>query len=431
MKPGTRLTPVGLSLFPRPCTRNIFECPHFTYGQSLLQNRAHGLHHRMYSKSRRSFVDRTVLSLNAGNGGSGCVSFACGPHQEIAPADGGHGGAGGSVWVEATTDCNSLRMSSKSFQAAHGCPGRSDKRRGRQGGDLVIKVPPGTVIRELNVVEDEEPFEMQFKITVEPYDERKNSEFGEGVTIAELSREGQRAIIARGGVGGRGNSAFKSSRNRSPQTAEPGSSGERRRVELELKTIADVGLVGFPNAGKSTFLRAISRAKPKVASYPFTTLRPHIGVVPSIVDDGRLKDRTLTVADIPGLIEGAHENRGLGHEFLRHIERTKFLVYVLDLSVSRGQVVKDWEVLRHELELHEEGMSERMCCIAANKMDCGQSSYDNLRILLDSVGDSVPIFPLSAERKTGTEAVVKHLSASVLRDVDEKSENQILEQEFR
>lgn len=373
-------------------------------------------------------MDRTVLNLSAGNGGSGCVSFACGPHQETAPADGGHGGTGGSIWVEASTDCNSLRMASTRFQAAHGLPGRSDKRRGRQGGDLVIKVPPGTVIRELEAVEDDEPFEMKFEMTIEPHKDRRSSDFDEGVTIAELSREGQRAIIARGGVGGRGNSAFKSSRNRSPQKAEPGGSGERRRVELELKTIADVGLVGFPNAGKSTFLRAISRAKPKVASYPFTTLRPHIGVVPSITDDYHLKDCTLTVADIPGLIEGAHENRGLGHEFLRHIERTKFLVYVLDLSVSTGQVVKDWDVLRHELEMHEEGLSERMCCIAANKMDCGQLSHDNLRILLDSVGDSVPIFPLSSKHKTGTEAVVKYLSASVLRGVDEQSEKEMQEQ---
>lgn len=356
---------------------------------------------RGYSRSTHAFIDRITFEVKAGNGGPGHASFARGPYKEIAPPDGGHGGLGGSVWLEAKTDCTSLRMSSKTVKAESGSPGMSAKRRGKNGNDLIIPVPPGTVVRELPLLAEDDFFEQP-------------SEFDDAVLIAELNTPGERAQIALGGMGGRGNTAFKSSRHRSPQNFEPGQSGEHRRLELELKSIADVGLVGFPNAGKSTFLRAISQAKPKVASYPFTTLRPHIGVVQAITSDNALKDRTLTVADIPGLIEGAHENRGLGHEFLRHIERTKFLVYVLDLSAPIGHVLKDFEILQKELEMHEEGLSTRPCCIAANKMDIGVSSHENLGILLKAIGDKVPIFPLSAKHGTGTNGIVEHLSSFVL-----------------
>lgn len=356
---------------------------------------------RNYSRLTQAFVDRIVLVVKAGNGGPGCASFARGPHKDIAPPDGGHGGVGGSVWLEASTDCTSLRMASAAVKAESGGPGMSAKRRGKNGNDLIVPVPPGTVVRELPLLAGDDFFEQR-------------SDSGEPVLIAELNTPGERAQMALGGMGGRGNTAFKSSRNRSPQNFEPGQSGEHRRLELELKTIADVGLVGFPNAGKSTFLRAISHAKPKVASYPFTTLRPHIGVVQAITSDDALKDRTLTVADIPGLIEGAHENRGLGHEFLRHIERTKFLVYVLDLSVPVGRILKDFEILQRELEMHAEGLPSRPHCIAANKMDIGASSHENLDALLKSVGDKVPIFPLSAKYGTETNGIVEHLSSCVL-----------------
>lgn len=356
---------------------------------------------RCFSRSSHPFIDRITIVVKAGNGGPGCASFARGPQKEMAPPDGGHGGLGGSVWLEANTDCTSLRMASKAIKAENGGPGMSAKQRGKDGNDLVVPVPPGTIVRELPLLIEDEFFE-------------PSPIFSEPILIAELNTPGESAKVALGGMGGRGNTAFKSSRNRSPQNFEPGQSGEHRKLEMELKIIADVGLVGFPNAGKSTFLRAISRAKPKVASYPFTTLRPHIGVVQAATNDDKLKDRTLTVADIPGLIEGAHENRGLGHAFLRHIERTKFLVYVLDLSVPTGRVLNDLEILRNELEKHEEGLSTRPCCIAANKMDIGVSSFENLNILLKSVGVKIPIFPLSAKHKTGTDGIVEHLSACVL-----------------
>lgn len=355
---------------------------------------------RFYTRSSTAFVDRINIVVKAGHGGPGCASFSKGPNQEIVPPDGGHGGNGGSVWIEATTKNTSLRMSSGNLRAENGRPGQAAHRNGRHGSDLIIPVPPGTVIRECAVSDD-------------PFIEPSFSEVEDPIQIAELNKDGERAEVARGGHGGRGNVSFKSSQNRSPDNAEPGESGETRRLELELKSIADVGLVGLPNAGKSTFLRAISDAKPKVASYPFTTLKPSIGVVQATTGDDVPEYRTISVADIPGLIEGAHENRGLGHEFLRHIERTKFLVYVLDLSAVEGDSLHDFEVLRNELEMHEEGLSGRQSCIVANKMDTGPSSHENLKSLVDTVGNAMSVFPISAKYKTGIEPVIQYLSACV------------------
>lgn len=356
---------------------------------------------RDYTRSSTAFVDRINIVVKAGNGGPGCASFSKGPNRDIVPPDGGHGGNGGSVWIEATSKNTTLRMASGNVRAESGRPGQSTHRNGKHGSDLIIPVPPGTVIRECAVIDD-------------PFVEPSFSEVEDPVQIAELNKEGERAEVARGGIGGRGNVSFKSSQNRSPTNAEPGESGETRRLELELKSIADVGLVGLPNAGKSTFLRAISDAKPRVASYPFTTLQPHIGVVQATSGDDVAEYRTLSVADIPGLIEGAHENRGLGHEFLRHIERTKFLVYVLDLSAEDGGSLHDFEVLRNELEMHEAGLSQRQSCIVANKMDTGPSSHENLKSLVNAVGNATSVFPISAKYRTGIESVIQHLLACVI-----------------
>lgn len=356
---------------------------------------------RHYSKQPNAFVDRITVVVKAGNGGPGCASFAKGPNKEVAPPDGGHGGNGGSVRIEASANCTSLRIAALKVRAQNGGPGFSAKRHGKNGSDLVIPVPPGTVIRERPHIRDD------------PFSEPCAPEPVEEILVAELNEDGQQAEVARGGTGGRGNVAFKSSRNRSPTKCDSGEAGETRRLELELKSIADIGLVGFPNAGKSTFLRAISKAKPKVASYPFTTLRPHIGVVQTKSSTDEFEDRSMTVADIPGLIEGAHDNRGLGHEFLRHIERTKFLAYVLDMSSPSGEMVDDLAILRNELELHEEGLSKRQSCIVANKMDSGPRSHENLNSLLRAVGDSTHIFPVSAKYRSGVDEVIRHFNASV------------------
>jgi GTPase len=401
------------------------------------------------------FVDRVRLDVCAGHGGPGASSFTRGPNTEMAPPDGGNGGHGGSIWLEADADVTSLRMWRRSVRAENGRPGASSLRKGRSGQDLVIRVPPGTVARiapEERKEEDDDDTRQQeeqhekegvekdhagkklifrdaqvdvfggLSMEDEPNDYH-SPHTPRGILLCDLDLHGKRAQIARGGLGGRGNASYKSSRNRSPERAQPGTPGEHLIVDLELKTIADVGLVGYPNAGKSTLLRAISRATPKVASYPFTTMRPHIGVViePPRVD---IDPRRITVADIPGLLEGAHENRGLGHEFLRHVERTSVLVYVLDMSAG-PQGRKPLDILFRELELYEPGLSRRPACIAANKMDVGIQSYDALRSLIKDVEDALPIFPISAKDNTGTADIAQFLVDTVHSSRLDASERQL------
>jgi GTPase len=339
--------------------------------------------YRRGANQSSGFVDRVRLAVRAGHGGAGASTFTRGPNKEVTPPDGGNGGAGGSVWFEADADVTSLRMWRRFARAGDGAKGFGDLRQGRAGADLVVRVPPGTVARLADLND---------------------------TVLCDLSTHGMRAKVAQGGLGGRGNASFKSSTNRSPVFAQLGTKGDEAIIDLELKSIADVGLVGYPNAGKSTLLRAISRAKPKVASYPFTTLRPHIGVVEEAPDDCHGRDRRrITVADIPGLIEGAHDNRGLGHEFLRHIERTSVLVYVLDMSSDPCLGRSELDVLMRELELYEPGLSKRPSCIAANKMDVGMHSIASLRSLVHEVGNALPVFPLSGSEGTGTGDLVHFL----------------------
>lgn len=385
-----------------------------------------------------TFADNVTIQVSGGRGGTGCSSFARGPNQEIAPPDGGHGGDGGSVWIEADEQCRSLGCSTTHVSGQEGGRGMSAKRRGRDGDDAILKVPLGTVVHELSVLANKheasdlhaEQSYVKYveygpgRIISDPATELLPDQFdadktSEKTLVCELNKHGQRARVAKGGRGGRGNVSYKSSTNRSPISFDEGSVGESRRLELELKTIADVGLVGFPNAGKSTLLRAISRAKPRVAAYPFTTLRPHIGMVQSLEEGvGRQSTagtRTISVADIPGLIEGAHEDRGLGHDFLRHIERTTFLVYVVDMALGGNRAYASLQVLRNELDLYLPGLSKRASCIVANKMDAGDIASRGLAALIETLGDSHSIFPVSAKYGIGVDDLKNHLSTNVLQ----------------
>ena len=313
------------------------------------------------------FVDRVKISVKGGKGGNGCVSFHREKFVPRGGPDGGNGGNGGSVVLKADANEQSLIDLSynRHYDAANGPNGKGKNMYGRNADNVVVKVPVGTVV----------------------YDEET------GEFLGDLETVGMELVVAKGGKGGKGNAAFATSGNRAPRTCEEGTEGEEKLLLLELKTIADVGLVGYPNAGKSTLLRALSAAKPKVAPYPFTTLHPMVGVV-EYEDFGR-----LTVADIPGLIDGAHRNVGLGHHFLRHIERTHLLVYVLDMAGIDGRT--PWDDFRHlqnELELYMKGLSKRPALIAANKMDLPESE-ENLALLRDELSSEViDIVPISADK---------------------------------
>jgi len=263
-----------------------------------------------------SFIDEATVYVKAGRGGNGSASMHSEPYKPHGGPDGGNGGAGGSVVFEVSRGIHDLSWVADHphQRGANGVAGRSAKRDGATGKDLVVPVPDGTVVSD-----------------------------GEGL-IADLVGEGARAVIAQGGRGGRGNTALASARNRVPRTAEPGEDGEEKRLHVELRTVADVGLVGFPNSGKSTLLSRLSAAKPKIADYPFTTLTPNLGVA------GSDEDR-FVVADIPGLVEGAHEGRGLGHRFLRHIIRCRALVLIVDLA--NEDPAADLMTLRHELAAYD------------------------------------------------------------------------------
>jgi GTP-binding protein len=284
------------------------------------------------------FVDEAVIHVKAGDGGDGCVSFRREKYVPKGGPDGGDGGNGGSVIFVADVNKNTLLdfAGRHHWKAQRGQAGMGKKMSGLSGDDLIIQVPPGTLI----------------------FDEEHQ------ILLADLDAPEKRVTIAQGGKGGRGNWHFKSSTNQAPRYAEPGTEGQERRIKLELKLIADVGLVGMPNAGKSTLLRAISSARPKVADYPFTTLEPQLGIV-------ELRgDRRIVVADIPGLIEGAHSGSGLGTDFLRHIERTKILVHLLDLYPSdESDPAENYRKIRHELESFSTKLAEKREIIAANKMD--------------------------------------------------------------
>jgi GTP-binding protein len=289
------------------------------------------------------FVDVAQLNVKGGNGGAGCVSFRREAHVPRGGPDGGDGGKGGDVWLQASRNVASLLAfrDHPHRKAESGTHGQGKKRHGSSGGDLMVDVPEGTSVRT-----------------------------DDGELVADLVRHGDRWLAARGGRGGRGNARFLSNARRAPSFAEQGEYGEERWLALELKLLADAALVGFPNAGKSTLISAVSAAKPKIADYPFTTLEPHLGVV-------RFRDHEFVLADIPGLIEGAAEGRGLGHQFLRHVERARVLVILLDLAPTDGRGPADQEaVLLAELGRYQPALLERPRLVVANKSDVATESFD-------------------------------------------------------
>jgi len=285
-----------------------------------------------------SFVDQVEITVEAGKGGDGCVSFRREKYVPRGGPDGGDGGDGGSVILQAEPGVDSLMALSrhKQWRADSGRPGEGSNRHGRSASDLVLRVPPGTVV----------------------YDAPG------GFVMKDLAAAGEQVVVAHGGRGGKGNTRFKSATNRTPRQFTPGDPGEVRQLRLELKVIADVGLVGRPNAGKSTLLSRLSRARPEIADYPFTTKYPNLGRV------AVGEDRSLIMADIPGLIEGAHAGAGLGHEFLRHIERSGILVHLVEPApIDATDPMANYRAIRHELEQYSSDLAARPEIVAVTKAD--------------------------------------------------------------
>jgi GTP-binding protein len=333
------------------------------------------------------FVDEADVKVFAGDGGNGCVSFRREKWVPRGGPNGGNGGHGGSIYLRASDHHNTLvafRFNPE-FKAQRGEHGMGSDCTGKDGKDLILDVPAGTVVYEYT----DDGF----------------------MPLADLTENGQQVLIARGGRGGRGNAAFLSNSNRAPRRADPGEPGEQRMLKLQLKLLADVGLVGYPNAGKSTLISRISSAKPKIANYPFTTLSPNLGVV------HLGEDRSFVVADVPGLIEGAHSGIGLGTKFLTHLERTKVLAHVIDVSSSSGRdPVDDFNVITKELELFEGSgdeaaaqLSTKPRIVVANKIDALDEPDRLARLQKHMKKLRVPVYPISAVTGEGLPALLEAL----------------------
>ncbi len=332
--------------------------------------------------------DRTKIFLKAGNGGDGSASFRREKFIPLGGPDGGDGGRGGSIYLEVDPGLNTLlpfRFKSH-FKAESGGAGHKRQMHGAAGEDLYIKVPPGTIF----------------------YTEPDPEQPGEPVLQGDLTEPGQMIMIARGGRGGLGNVHFKTSTHQAPKMAQKGEPGEERWLKLELKLIADVGLVGYPNAGKSTFLAAETAATPKIANYPFTTLEPNLGVV--VVND----DYSFVVADIPGLIEGASKGVGLGHEFLRHVERTRLLVHLIDGSGQEGRdPITDFEKIRKELFEYEPLLAQKPVIVAINKIDMPETQENLPRLVAYFEKENFETFPISAAGLVGTKELINRVAAKI------------------
>jgi len=322
------------------------------------------------------WIDEARIHVAGGRGGDGLISFHRTKYNPLGTPDGGHGGDGGDVILEATRSMNTLLHFNHQvhFRAEDGGPGGPNKRQGKRGKDLIIHVPVGTVVRDLRT----------------------------GEVIADLSAQGMRVVVARGGKGGRGNSAFVSNRWKGPKIRELGEPGEERWLKLELRLLADVGIVGFPNVGKSSFLSRVSRKKVKVAPYPFTTLEPHLGVV-------EVDEKSFVLADLPGLVEGAHEGKGLGDRFLRHATRARVLLHMVDLAGVEGRdPLEDYRAIRRELEAWEE-LKGKPEVVAGNKIDLLQPEEIARRISRFREA-GVELYPISVVTGEGISELLRTLS---------------------
>jgi GTP-binding protein len=313
------------------------------------------------------FIDEAKIEVHAGSGGHGAATFRREKYIRFGGPNGGDGGRGGSVWARADRNINTLvdYRFARIHRAENGVRGMGSDCNGRAGADVELRVPVGTLVR------DEES----------------------GALVADLAKDGERALLARGGAGGLGNIHFKSSVNRAPRQFTRGEPGEVRRLALELRVLADVGLAGLPNAGKSTFIRAVSSARPKVADYPFTTLNPSLGVV-------RVGESSFVIADIPGLIEGASEGAGLGHQFLRHLARTKLLLHIVDLAAE--DPASDVRVIAAELKKYEQALAQKPRWLVFNKADAVEDPDGRIRKILSQLRWKRPWFKVSAIRAHGT-----------------------------
>lgn len=318
------------------------------------------------------FVDRVKINVQGGRGGDGIVSFRREKYVPRGGPDGGDGGHGGDVILLAEPGVDSLAALShrKHWRAGHGESGGPANRQGASADDLIVKVPPGTMVLDPN----------------------------QGFVLKDLAAEGDQVVVAKGGRGGRGNASFKTSTNRAPRESTPGDAGESREIELELKVIADVGLIGKPNAGKSTLLSRLSRARPEIADYPFTTKFPNLGLVQVN------RDRSFVMADIPGLIEGAHAGVGLGHEFLRHVERAGILVHLVEPAPTDGSdPLENYRVIRQELELHDARLAQRPELVVVSKSELPEAAATLAR-LSDAI--EAPILAISAVTGQGLDKLL-------------------------
>ncbi len=318
------------------------------------------------------FIDEAKIEVHAGKGGDGAATFRREKYIRYGGPNGGDGGRGGSVWARADRNVNTLvdYRFAVIHRAEHGGRGMGSDCDGRAGRDIELRVPVGTVIRDQD----------------------------DGALVADLARDGERALLARGGQGGLGNIHFKSSVNRAPRQFTRGEPGESRKLALELRVLADVGLLGLPNAGKSSLIRAVSAARPKVADYPFTTLKPSLGVV-------RVGGSSFVIADIPGLIEGASEGAGLGHQFLRHLSRTRLLLQVVD--VSADEIARDVRVIGQELKNYGQGLERKARWLVFNKVDAVEDPDARIRKALNALRWKRPWFKVCALSGEGCSALMK------------------------